>query len=81
MNSWPCVIGNIHLLVFQKNGSEMTCIVHGSGRQKKTGGSMYLHFQLRSKHLDRLITLFAKLEAYDTCNCLHVLVCMIAFVV
>ena len=58
----------------------MTCNVHGNRRQKKTSGSTYLHFQLEAKHLDRLITLFAKLEAYDTCTCLYVLVCVIALV-
>ena len=42
---------------------------------------MYLHFQLGVKHLDRLITLLAKLEAYTMCTCLYVLVCVIALVV
>ena len=51
----------------QKNGSRMTCIVVAVGDdlmwKGKTGNSMRLHFRRELKHLDRLITVFAKLKA------------------
>ena len=49
----------------QKSDSEMTCIISGSRRQsdvgrKRTGSSVCLQFQRKTKHLARLIAVFAK---------------------
>ena len=45
----------------QKNSSKLTCIVSGSRR--RSGSSVRLHFQRKTKHLDWMITVFAKLKA------------------
>ena len=67
-----CVTGNIRLLVVQKNGSEVTCIVHGSRRQKN---QVVLGIEFGAKHLDRLITLLAKLYSVYLLPCFFLCDC------
>ena len=65
---WSCTAGNIQSLLFfflQKIGSEMTCQVNSNRRRLVLGKGLvpcvYI-FRGKQKHLDRLISVFARLE-------------------
>ena len=64
----PREISRVCWYFLHKSGSEMTCIVNGDRRQSEVDGKglvvlcVYI-FKGKQKHLERLISLFAKLTS------------------